>query len=82
MIRGAPPTVFVSDMDRAVAFDTESLVLALAFRAGEHWAKIDAGNGTEIGLHPRTDRAPAARFFGLGNFPPVASAPVTVIPRT
>jgi catechol 2,3-dioxygenase-like lactoylglutathione lyase family enzyme len=51
-IEGALPTVFVSDMDRAVAFYTGVLGLKLAFRAGDHWASIDAGAGTQIGLHP------------------------------
>jgi catechol 2,3-dioxygenase-like lactoylglutathione lyase family enzyme len=55
MLRGALPTVFVSDMDRAVAFYTDVLGLALAFRAGDHWASIDAGSGTQIGLHPGRD---------------------------
>jgi len=36
MLEGALPTVFVSDMDRAVAFYTDVLGLALAFRAGDH----------------------------------------------
>jgi catechol 2,3-dioxygenase-like lactoylglutathione lyase family enzyme len=53
VLEGALPTVFVSDMDRAVAFYTDVLGLALAFRAGDHWASIDAGAGTQIGLHPR-----------------------------
>jgi catechol 2,3-dioxygenase-like lactoylglutathione lyase family enzyme len=53
VLEGALPTVFVSDMDRAVAFYTEVLGLTLAFRAGDHWASIDAGGGTQIGLHPR-----------------------------
>ena len=52
MLHGALPTVFVSDMDRAVAFYTDVLGLTLAFRAGDHWASIDAGGGTQIGLHP------------------------------
>ena len=64
MIRGAPPTVFVSDMDRSVAFYTETLGLALAFGAGEHWAQVNAGNGTEIGLHPRSDQAPEPGSVG------------------
>jgi catechol 2,3-dioxygenase-like lactoylglutathione lyase family enzyme len=51
--QGALPTVFVSDIDRAVAFYTDVLGLALAFRAGDHWASIDAGGATQIGLHPR-----------------------------
>ena len=51
-VSGALPTVFVSDMDRAVAFYTDVLGLTLAFRAGDHWASIDAGGGCQIGLHP------------------------------
>jgi catechol 2,3-dioxygenase-like lactoylglutathione lyase family enzyme len=59
MLSGALPTVFVSDMDRAVAFYTEVLGLSLAFRAGDHWASIDAGAGTQIGLHPASPGATA-----------------------
>jgi len=46
MIRGGNATIYVTDMDRSVAFYTETLGLRLAFRAGDHWAGIDAGTGS------------------------------------
>ena len=52
LIRGGSPTVFVSDLDTAVRFYTETLGLGLQYRAGEHFAMIDAGSGLTIGLHP------------------------------
>jgi catechol 2,3-dioxygenase-like lactoylglutathione lyase family enzyme len=58
MISGGNATIYVSDMDRAVAFYTETLGLRLAFRAGDHWASIDAGGGLTIGLHPASSSAP------------------------
>ena len=69
-LQGALPTMFVSDMDRAVAFYTEVLGLRLAFRAGDHWASIDAGAGTQIGLHPASPgaspRAPGPDAMSVG----------------
>jgi catechol 2,3-dioxygenase-like lactoylglutathione lyase family enzyme len=46
-------------MDRAVSFYTETLGLQLNFRAGDHWASIDAGDGFQIGLHPTRPRSAA-----------------------
>lgn len=45
-------------MDRAVEFYTQVLGLKLTFRAGNHWAGIDAGNGMQLGLHPASDQGP------------------------
>ena len=59
MIRGGNATIFVGDMDRAVAFYTETLGLRLTFRAGDHWAGIDAGDGLQLGLHPAGERTAA-----------------------
>ena len=56
MIRGGNATIFVGDMDRAVAFYTETLGLRLSFRAGDHWASLDAGDGLQLGLHPVGER--------------------------
>ena len=64
MIRGGNATIFVTDMDRAVAFYTEVLGLSLTFRAGDHWASIDAGDGFQIGLHPAGPRSPSAAAEG------------------
>ena len=52
MISGGNATLYVKDMDAAVAFYTEKLGLPLRFRAGNHWAEVEAGKGLVIGLHP------------------------------
>lgn len=52
VIEGGVVTIFVRDMDAAVAFYTEALGLKLKYRAGNHWASIDAGKGLSLGLHP------------------------------
>jgi len=51
MIAGGLATIYVSDLDRAVRFYTETLGLKLRYRAGQGWAVIDAGNGLVLGLH-------------------------------
>ena len=58
LISGASPTIYVSDMDRAVSFYTEALGLEIAYRAGDHFCMIDAGGGTQVGLHPSGSRSP------------------------
>ena len=64
MIRGGIATIYVADMDRSVAFYTETLGLRLSFRAGDHWADIDAGDGLRLGLHPASPRSPAPGTAG------------------
>jgi predicted enzyme related to lactoylglutathione lyase len=61
MITGGLPTVFVSDMDRAIRFFTETLGLTLEQRFGNHWASVKAMNGLSIGLHPASEASPAGR---------------------
>jgi catechol 2,3-dioxygenase-like lactoylglutathione lyase family enzyme len=46
------------------AFYTESLGLKLAFRAGNHWATIDAGAGFQLGLHPAGPSSPIPGVTG------------------
>jgi catechol 2,3-dioxygenase-like lactoylglutathione lyase family enzyme len=58
VISGGNATIYVTDMDRSVAFYTETLGLRAAFRAGDHWASIDAGNGLQLGLHRASDGLP------------------------
>src|SRR5262249_24344355 len=60
-ISGGMPTIFVSDMDAAVRFYTETLGLKLLARYGDHWASVDGGNGLTIGLHPASAQNPAGR---------------------
>lgn len=59
MISGGNATVFVSDMDRAVAFYTEVLGLRLTNRFGNSWATVEAGKSLTIGLHPASSKYPA-----------------------
>ena len=51
MIDGGIVTLYVSDMDRAVQFYTETLGLKLRMRGGAMWSEIDAGSGLVLGLH-------------------------------
>jgi len=64
MIRGGNATIYVTDMDRSVAFYTQGLGLRLAFRADDHWATIDAGDGFQLGLHPAGPRHPVPGSTG------------------
>jgi len=52
-------TVYVTNMDRAVRFYTETLGLKLAYRFGDHWASVEVGKGLTIGLHPTSEKSPA-----------------------
>jgi catechol 2,3-dioxygenase-like lactoylglutathione lyase family enzyme len=45
-------TIYVTNMDRAVKFYSETLGLKLAYRFGDHWASVELGKGLTIGLHP------------------------------
>jgi len=56
MITGGNATVFISDMDAAVKFYTETLGLKLTNRFGNHWATVEAGKGLTIGLHPASPK--------------------------
>ncbi|MBI1756583.1 MAG: VOC family protein [Fimbriimonas ginsengisoli] len=64
LVKGGVATVFVMDMDRAVGFYTEALGFKLTFRAGDHWASIDAGDGFIIGLHPWGEHSPPVGVAG------------------
>ena len=52
MITGGSPTIYVTDMDRAVAFYTQALGLKLRQRWENHYAEVDGGGGLIIGLCP------------------------------
>ncbi len=54
-------TVYVSNMDRAVRFYSETLGLKLAYRFGDNWAAVELGKGLTIGLHPASKEMPAGR---------------------
>ncbi len=67
MIEGGTPTIYVSDMDRAVQFYTEVLGLRLISRYGDEWASVDAGKGLTLGLHPAAERMGAPGTLGSIN---------------
>lgn len=56
MIQGITATVYVSDMDRAVDFYTQTLGLPLSERWGNEYASIDLGKGRQSACIPRIAR--------------------------
>jgi len=64
MLSSALPTIYVSDVDKAVHFYTDVLGLKLQFQSGPHFAQIDAGGGSSIGLHPPSPKASAPGTHG------------------
>lgn len=54
-------TIYVSNMDNAVRFYSETLGLKLAYRFGNNWASVEVGKGLTIGLHPASAEMPAGR---------------------
>jgi predicted enzyme related to lactoylglutathione lyase len=77
MIHGGNASVYVSDMDRAVAFYTNQVGLRLRNRVGTTWAEIDAGNGLIIGLHPAAPPdTPAAGTPGAINIELAVTEPL------
>ena len=68
MIDGGNVSVYVTDMDRAVAFYSHRLGLPLKTRIGNEWAEISAGSGLIIGLHlARPPETVAAGTIGAIN---------------
>lgn len=63
MFSGGNATVFVSDLELAVRFYTDTLGLTLKERYENDWAAVHAGNFI-IGLHPLADFGPRAGLAG------------------
>jgi catechol 2,3-dioxygenase-like lactoylglutathione lyase family enzyme len=59
-IHGGTASVYVSNMDRSIAFYRDVLGFPLLTRVGETWAEHDAGAGLIIGLHPANPPATPA----------------------
>jgi predicted enzyme related to lactoylglutathione lyase len=57
MVTCGNATVFISDMNAAIRFYTETLGMNLKEHYGDHWATLDAG-GFLIGLHPAGAQQP------------------------
>lgn len=80
MISGGTASVYVSNMDRAVAFYTDAVGLKLRNRVGTTWAEIDAGKGLIIGLHPASPPdTPAAGTPGAINIELAVTEPMEVV---
>jgi catechol 2,3-dioxygenase-like lactoylglutathione lyase family enzyme len=58
MIRSTTPTVFVSDLERAVRFYTQTLDLKLVYHVPGAWAQVADASGAQIGLHPPGKNTP------------------------
>ena len=82
MIEGGGPTIYVSNMDRAVEFYTEVLGLRLVSRYGDEWASVDAGKGMTIGLHPAAERMGAPGTLGSINIGFNVTQSIDVVVRT
>lgn len=59
LILGGTPNVYVSDLDRAVAFYTQTLGLKLFMRAGNEYASVDAGRGFHVACTRPDPTAPS-----------------------
>ena len=58
-------TIMIADMDRAIAFYTETLGLRLESRYENEWAEV-VGAGARIGLHGGGEGNNATRALSLG----------------
>ena len=81
MITGGNATVYVSDMDRAVAFYVNLLGLKLGRRSGNYWAEVEAGQGLVIGLHPKSEAAPQPGTSGAISIGLLIDEPIDQVVR-
>src|SRR5262245_40717570 len=58
MMKGISPTVYVSDLDKSVAFYRDVLGLQVLMHIPGHWAGLAAPDGTNVGLHPAGPHSP------------------------
>ncbi|HEU0166866.1 MAG TPA: VOC family protein [Chloroflexota bacterium] len=63
MISGGVATIYVSDLDRAVKFYTDTLGLKLQYQV-PGWAQVEAGSSLVIGLHPTHPGGPQPGVSG------------------
>jgi len=82
MIDGGTPSVYVSDMERAIAFYTGALGLKLRNRVGATWAEIDAGQGLIIGLHPASPESVTPGTQGAINIELHVTVPMEEVVET
>lgn len=79
-ISGGNVSVYITDIERAIAFYTDVVGLALRTRVGVEWAEIDAGEGLIIGLHiARPPDTSAAGVAGSINIELKVKEPLDVV---
>ena len=76
MILGGNATLYVSDFPAAVRFYTRDLEMRLRFRAGNHWAEVEAGKDLVIGLHPARPDGPKPGTAGAVQLGLVVEGPL------
>lgn len=58
MISNSSPNIYVSDLDRAVAFYRDTLGLEVTWHQPGKWAGIATAGGGSLGLHPSGPNSP------------------------
>jgi catechol 2,3-dioxygenase-like lactoylglutathione lyase family enzyme len=65
VITSSNVTIMVRDLDRAIAFYTQTMGLSLVNRWGDHYAQVSAP-GVTIGLHPNTEEFANRNGISIG----------------
>ena len=63
MVTGGNATVFITEMERALAFYSEVLGMKVASHFGNDWATVESG-GFTVGLHPKDPKQPEPGTHG------------------
>ena len=82
LVAGGHAIVYVSNMDAAIRFYTETLGLPLTNRFENHFATVEVGRSLVLGIHPRTPRTPVPGTKGSVTLGLVVDEPLdTVLSR-
>jgi catechol 2,3-dioxygenase-like lactoylglutathione lyase family enzyme len=82
LLSGGHAIVYVSNMDAAIRFYTETLGLPLTNRFDNHFATVEVGRSLVLGIHPQTPRTPIPGTRGSVTLGLVVDEPIdTVIAR-
>ena len=82
LLSGGHAIVYVSDMDAAIRFYTDTLGLRLTNRFENHFATAEVGRSLVLGIHPRTPRTPIPGTRGSVTLSLIVDEPIdTVLSR-
>src|SRR5688572_7274223 len=82
LLSGGHAIVYVSDMDAAIRFYTDTLGLKLTNRFENHFATAEVGRSLVLGIHPRTPNTPVPGTKGSVTLGLVVDEPLdTVVTR-